>query len=181
MILAVASDYLGHRFVFTLIPALISLTGFAILFAVHNNVHLQYAALFLAAAGTYASMPVIVCWFSANCECLSVLTLYHRRSRTNASWEVGGHRRRAVGTGWQIGFGNSESLTTLRICRTADCACSRRHHCSIFLPRQRRAQLPNRLQHLPRLRLPLDSLLLRVLDTCQLLESSTRSGRGARR
>ena len=69
MTVAVLSDYLQHRFVFTLIPAAISLAGFSILFVVHNNVHLQYAALFLAAAGTYSSMPVIVCWFSANCEC----------------------------------------------------------------------------------------------------------------
>ncbi|KAJ3552607.1 hypothetical protein NM688_g4063 [Phlebia brevispora] len=85
MIIAVLSDYLAHRFIFALIPAAISLAGFAILFVVHDNVHLQYAALFLAVAGTYASLPVIVCWFSAN---------------------LGGHARRAVGTGWQIGFGN---------------------------------------------------------------------------
>ncbi|THH00403.1 hypothetical protein EW026_g2122 [Hermanssonia centrifuga] len=66
MTVAIASDYFRHRFIFTLIPALLAITGFAILFAVHNNVHLQYAALFLAASGTYSSMPVIVCWFNTN-------------------------------------------------------------------------------------------------------------------
>lgn len=35
--------------------------------------------------GTYAAMPVIVCWFNMN---------------------LGGHHRRAVGSAWQIGFGN---------------------------------------------------------------------------
>ncbi len=72
MTVAIASDYFRHRFIFTLIPALLAITGFAILFAVHNNVHLQYAALFLAASGTYSSMPVIVCWFNTNRECLGL-------------------------------------------------------------------------------------------------------------
>jgi len=35
--------------------------------------------------GTYSALPVIVCWFNLN---------------------LGGHHRRAVGTAWQIGFGN---------------------------------------------------------------------------
>ena len=35
--------------------------------------------------GTYSALPVIVCWFNMN---------------------LGGHHRRAVGTAWQIGFGN---------------------------------------------------------------------------
>ena len=69
MTFAVLSDYLQHRFIFTMIPAAISLTGFAILSVVHDNVHLEYAALFLAASGTYSSMPVIVCWCNANRKC----------------------------------------------------------------------------------------------------------------
>ncbi|GJE84711.1 MFS general substrate transporter [Phanerochaete sordida] len=85
MTLAIISDKIGHRFLFTIIPSAISLAGFSILFHVHNNSNLQYAALFLAAAGAYASMPVIVCWYATN---------------------LAGHRRRAVGTGWQVGFGN---------------------------------------------------------------------------
>lgn len=105
MSIAILSDLVGHRFVFTLIPAAIAIAGFSILFVVHNNVHLQYAALFLAAAGTYSSMPVIVCWFSTNCEVLAVLCRYYTDVRV---YLVGGHTRRAVGTGWQVGFGNSE-------------------------------------------------------------------------
>lgn len=85
MIVAYASDRTKHRFAFTLFPILISITGFAILLNVHTNRHVQYAALFLVAIGTYSAMPVVICWFNLN---------------------LGGHHRRAVGSAWQIGFGN---------------------------------------------------------------------------
>jgi len=85
MILAYISDKTRHRFMFTLIPISVAITGFAILLTVHNRPNLQYAALFLVAMGCYSAMPVIVCWFNLN---------------------LGGHHRRAVGTAWQIGFGN---------------------------------------------------------------------------
>lgn len=86
MLTAIASDHLRHRFVFVLLPTAVSLTGFLILLIVHDNTKLQYAALFLSAMGTYSAMPIIVCWFNTN---------------------LGGHHRRAVGTAWQVGFGNS--------------------------------------------------------------------------
>ncbi|MCJ1467670.1 hypothetical protein MMC07_006295 [Pseudocyphellaria aurata] len=85
MIVAFFSDKTKHRFAFTIIPILVAITGFAILLTVHNKPHTQYAALFLVAMGSYSAMPVIVCWFNMN---------------------LGGHHRRAVGTAWQIGFGN---------------------------------------------------------------------------
>ncbi|KAF3937881.1 Sialin [Dactylella cylindrospora] len=87
MITATASDFIRHRFLFALIPICISLTGFCILFNIHGLKHImtQYSALFLCAMGTYSAMPIIVCWFACN---------------------LGSHARRAVGTGWQVGFGN---------------------------------------------------------------------------
>lgn len=85
MIVAFCSDKLKHRFLFALVPICVSITGFGILISVHYNHHLEYAALFLVTMGTYSAMPVIVCWFSMN---------------------LGGHHRRAVGTAWQVGFGN---------------------------------------------------------------------------
>lgn len=85
MIIAFFSDKTKHRFAFTLIPIFVAISGFAILLMVHNRPHTQYAALFLVAMGSYSAMPVIVCWFNMN---------------------LGGHHRRAVGTAWQIGFGN---------------------------------------------------------------------------
>ena len=85
MIVAYFSDKAKHRFAFAIFPICIAISGFAILLRVHDNRHVQYAALFLVAMGAYSAMPVIVCWFNMN---------------------LGGHHRRAVGTGWQIGFGN---------------------------------------------------------------------------
>lgn len=85
MLIAYASDKTQHRFLFTLIPIAITATGFAILLHEHTNRHLEYGALFLVAMGAYSAMPVIVCWFNMN---------------------LGGHHRRAVGSAWQIGFGN---------------------------------------------------------------------------
>lgn len=68
MIIAAFSDKLRHRYVFVLIPIAITLVGYIILLKVHDNVHLQYGALFLAAAGNYSAMPVVVCWFNSNRE-----------------------------------------------------------------------------------------------------------------
>jgi len=85
MIIAYLSDKTKHRFLFAIFPICVSITGFAILMVEHHFLHLEYAALFLIAMGTYTAMPVIVCWFNMN---------------------LGGHHRRAVGTAWQVGFGN---------------------------------------------------------------------------
>ncbi|KAL7776766.1 hypothetical protein CFE70_007185 [Pyrenophora teres f. teres 0-1] len=75
----------SHRFLFAIFPICVCIAGFAILLAVHDNHNLQYAALFLVAMGAYTAMPVIVCWFNMN---------------------LGGHHRRAIGSAWQVGFGN---------------------------------------------------------------------------
>jgi hypothetical protein len=83
--LAYLSDRTKHRFLFGMIPATIGLIGFAILLAHPASLHLQYGALFLAAAGVYASMPIFIGWFNMN---------------------LGGHVRRGVGSAFQIGFGN---------------------------------------------------------------------------
>ncbi|KIH89397.1 major facilitator superfamily transporter [Sporothrix brasiliensis 5110] len=85
MIVAYLSDKTRHRFLFTIGPICLPIAGFSMLLAIHDNVHAEYAALFLICAGTYSAMPVIVCWFSMN---------------------LGGHHRRAIGIAWQIGFGN---------------------------------------------------------------------------
>lgn len=81
MVIAYSSDKAKHRFLFTLIPICVGITGFAILITVHYNHKLEYAALFLVTMGTYSALPVIVCWFNMN---------------------LGGHHRRSVGTAWQM-------------------------------------------------------------------------------
>jgi len=85
MLVAIFSDFFRHRFLFTLIPIAVAIAGFAILITTHYNHHLEYGALFLITSGTYAAMPIIVCWFTMN---------------------LGGHHRRSVGSAWQIAFGN---------------------------------------------------------------------------
>jgi MFS family permease len=85
MVVAWFSDRLQHRFLFTLFPIFVCISGFAILLSVHDNRSVQYGALFLVAMGAYTAMPVIVCWFNMN---------------------LGGHHRRAIGSAWQVGFGN---------------------------------------------------------------------------
>ncbi|KAH8730182.1 major facilitator superfamily domain-containing protein [Phaeosphaeriaceae sp. PMI808] len=85
MLVAFFSDKAKHRYLFAIFPISVCISGFAILISVHNHREVQYAALFLVAMGAYTAMPVIVCWFNMN---------------------LGGHHRRAVGSAWQIGFGN---------------------------------------------------------------------------
>ncbi|KAB8078067.1 putative MFS transporter [Aspergillus leporis] len=87
MLVAILSDKTKHRFAFTIGPMLVAMAGFAILLNVHGEAHrsVQYGALFMVTCGCYSAMPVIVCWFAMN---------------------LAGHRRRSVGTAWQIGFGN---------------------------------------------------------------------------
>ncbi|PYI10018.1 putative MFS transporter [Aspergillus sclerotiicarbonarius CBS 121057] len=87
MIIAALSDQAKHRFAFTLFPMLVAMAGYGILLNIHGEArrHVQYGALFMVTCGSYSAMPVIVCWFAMN---------------------LGGHRRRSVGTAWQIGFGN---------------------------------------------------------------------------
>ncbi|KAI0807683.1 MFS general substrate transporter [Fomes fomentarius] len=83
MVVAVASDWARMRFAFIVSSLAIALTGFIILLVVHDNKHLQYAALFLAASGNFTAMPIIVCWTNTN---------------------LGGHHRRAVAVAVQVSF-----------------------------------------------------------------------------
>jgi MFS family permease len=82
MIVAVASDASRHRFLYALVCIFIAIAGIAILMTVHDNIDLEYAALFLSCMGTYSAMPIMVCWFNMN---------------------LSGHRRRSVGSAWMVG------------------------------------------------------------------------------
>jgi hypothetical protein len=85
MMVAWASDKTRHRFGFVIFTTCVGIVGFAMLISIHDKTHVQYAALFLVTMGTYTAMPLVVCWFNMN---------------------LGGHHRRAVGSAWQVGFGN---------------------------------------------------------------------------
>ena len=73
MIIATFSDWLRMRYTFVMIPLAMTVAGYAILLSVHHNINAMYAALFLAAAGNYSAMPVIICWFNSNCELLLLI------------------------------------------------------------------------------------------------------------
>ncbi|KAI0390244.1 MFS general substrate transporter [Xylariaceae sp. FL0594] len=85
LVLATFSDWARHRAAFALAPLAISISALAALVSVHKNTTVEYAMLHLVTIGTYGVMPIVVCWFQMN---------------------LGGHRRRAIGSAWQIGFGN---------------------------------------------------------------------------
>lgn len=85
MVVATVSDFVRHRFLFVIGGLFIALAGLTTLFEIHDKVDTQYGALFLSAMGLYTAMPVVIGWFNMN---------------------LVGHHRRAVGTAWQIGFGN---------------------------------------------------------------------------
>ncbi|KAI0166083.1 MFS general substrate transporter [Xylariaceae sp. FL1272] len=85
LILASFSDYFRHRAAFAIAPLAITIAAFATLLTIHTNAKVEYAMLHLVTSGTYGVMPIVVCWFTMN---------------------LGGHHRRAIGTAWQIGFGN---------------------------------------------------------------------------
>jgi len=53
---AYGSDKIGNRYALTIVCAVISIVGYAILFET-DNVQVRYAALFLAIAGVHALMP----------------------------------------------------------------------------------------------------------------------------
>ena len=89
MTTAYLSDRARHRFGFVIACTAVAIAGFAMLLGIHDNLRAQYAALFLCAMGAYSAMPIIVCWFNMN---------------------LGGHHRRAVGTAWQVGFGNTGGI-----------------------------------------------------------------------
>ena len=88
MVVAFISDRLRHRFAFILVTCCIAIAGFATLLSTAPNTA-KYGALFLVTSGTYSALPLIVCWFNMN---------------------LGGHHRRAVGSAFQIGFGNSGGI-----------------------------------------------------------------------
>ncbi|KAI0976184.1 major facilitator superfamily domain-containing protein [Xylaria arbuscula] len=85
LITAALSDWTRHRAFFALVPLSLLIAAIAVLLSVHTNTTAEYAVLHLFTSGTYGVLPIIVCWFQMN---------------------LGGHRRRAVGSAWQVGFGN---------------------------------------------------------------------------
>jgi len=72
IVVAIASDRVQRRYIFILPVLLVSVIGIIVLLTVHEGVGVRYGALFLVSIGPAAATPVIVCWFSANRESMSI-------------------------------------------------------------------------------------------------------------
>ncbi|BDD64042.1 hypothetical protein MAP00_008889 [Monascus purpureus] len=95
--IAYVSDRIQHRYVMAMVCSCIVITGFSILLAEEDDVRAQYGALFLAVAGVASFWPVEICWCAMN---------------------LGGHRRRAIGSATQVGVGNIGGIISAYTFRT---------------------------------------------------------------
>lgn len=93
IMIAFVSDKMKKRLPFVILNTCIGITGLAIVVGSETS-HVRYAGCFLSAMGLYSAMPSLVCWTSLN---------------------YGGHLRKAVGSGWQIGFGNIGGIVSTYI------------------------------------------------------------------
>src|SRR3954465_6319011 len=91
MVIAYLSDKTKKRFPFVVFSCLIALAGVATLYKLHHNKNAMYAALCLYTMGVFGAVPIVICWYVMNLE---------------------GHQNRAVGTAWQVAFGNTAGIVS---------------------------------------------------------------------
>ncbi|KAF2870651.1 major facilitator superfamily domain-containing protein [Massariosphaeria phaeospora] len=89
MVLAYTSDKTRQRFPYIVFSFLMALAGAITLFRLHHNRYAQYGALCLYTMGVFGAVPIVICWYVMNLE---------------------GHRNRAIGTAWQVAFGNTAGI-----------------------------------------------------------------------
>lgn len=100
MILSFVSDWTRMRFPFMALMIFVGITGFAMLLGFEpDQVNARYAACFLICMGMYAALPLSITWFTLN---------------------VAGHYRKAVLSGWMIGFGNIGGIPSTFLFETKD-------------------------------------------------------------
>lgn len=87
--MAWASDRAEVRFPFIAFGLGLAFVGNIMLFTIHHNVQAEYAGIFLYLMGVISIVPIVVCWLSMNLK---------------------GHKERAVGIPWQVGFGNAAGI-----------------------------------------------------------------------
>ena len=89
LLTAYLSDRTQLRSPYIMFCVALTITGLAILFTVHDNFHVQYAAVCLVTMGAFSGGPIIVCWYVMNLQ---------------------GHKDRSIGTAWMISFGNTGGI-----------------------------------------------------------------------
>ncbi|KAK2760789.1 hypothetical protein FQN54_002027 [Arachnomyces sp. PD_36] len=91
----VLTDFLRHRYAFTIIGCVITTIGYVILICQESvSVGARYFAVFAITSGAYITQPVCMAWINNN---------------------SGGHYKRAISAGMQIGFGNTGGLVASNI------------------------------------------------------------------
>ncbi|KAL4934718.1 major facilitator superfamily domain-containing protein [Aspergillus undulatus] len=92
---ALLSDYLKHRYFFTLAGCLIATTGYILLLAQSTiPVGARYFALFAITGGGYLTQPILMGWLSNN---------------------MAGHYKQSIASAMQIGFGNCGGLVASNV------------------------------------------------------------------
>ncbi|KAL4945883.1 hypothetical protein BDV06DRAFT_229740 [Aspergillus oleicola] len=92
---AFLSDYLKHRYAFTLAGCLIATTGYILLLCQATiPVGARYFALFAITGGGYLTQPILMGWLSNN---------------------MAGHYKQSIASAMQIGFGNCGGLVASNV------------------------------------------------------------------
>lgn len=95
IIVAICTDRLRHRYAFAMLGIFLTTIGYGILLAQeYVQVSTRYIALFLVAAGSNITQPVVLVWLNNN---------------------MGGHYKRSLSAAMQIGFGNCGGIVASNI------------------------------------------------------------------
>ncbi|MCJ1470241.1 hypothetical protein MMC07_008886 [Pseudocyphellaria aurata] len=99
IVVAICTDRLRHRYAFAMLGILLATIGYGILLAQeYVHVSARYMALFLVAAGSNITAPVVLVWLNNN---------------------MAGHYKRSISAAMQIGFGNCGGIIASNIYITA--------------------------------------------------------------
>ena len=95
IIVAICTDRLRHRYAFAMLGIFLATIGYGILLAQqHVSVSTRYVAVFVVAAGSNITQPVVLVWLNNN---------------------MGGHYKRSISAAMQIGFGNCGGIVASNI------------------------------------------------------------------
>lgn len=99
VIVAVCTDRLRHRYIFAMLGVFLATIGYSILLAQeYVHISVRYMAVFLVAAGSNITQPIVLVWLNNN---------------------MGGHYKRSISAAMQIGLGNCGGIVASNIFITA--------------------------------------------------------------
>ncbi|KAK2793488.1 hypothetical protein FQN51_001245 [Onygenales sp. PD_10] len=95
MMMAFVSDWMKHRFAFTIGGCLVATIGYVILLCeAHVSVSIRYMAVFAISGGSLVTHPITITWLSNN---------------------MAGHYKRGISSALQIGLGNTGGIIASNI------------------------------------------------------------------